>query len=700
MNIPNIDLSNLAGILPSLSQATVSNNNMIPGLVDLLNPKSGPGNQFNSNIKNQSWQRTAGNIMQGIGAGASFIPGVGTGVGMGLQFAGGVLKSFDTPDFDTKLKTNNQNPYGMAVGGRMPMPQMGQQAQVPGGQLNQLSSQGIEVQGNNPNQVDGVDAGNVMLDNKEMMVGDKVFTNQLTNLESGKSFAEQEKLTQKALGRFEKLKNKSGDTEFQDAKYHNKNSENLFNTQEQLANTMGLRNQDGTPVQQQEMGKKGFMWGGNKSKMKYNTGGPINPKFGNMFSNALSETAEDFRNPDPSQLMGNEYSGTFSPTPMYPINPSLGTDIASNVRSMSQDFRNVNPESLNTLTVNGLSTNVANIIPPIPPPTSVNIESRSPEVEAGPMAPVSFGSKSSKGIGIGGAGDLIDNISNILSSSKSDRPDYMSEYKYGNRATRKGDMSTSLGLLGNKPFYVGYEDVGREQINQQNIALQRARGGEQAAMNDIASMSNAALGRVSGRSVQSRNANLRNIVQGTSQQAAKTRGLFGQQEANMRQQIGQQRTGIERANLAKRMQQDDINTKEYDTALTEDLKLLVNSRNMDLERQMLYNNERTNDIYSKILKTPDFEWDGNGIVYTGSKSNSTKSKTSTETLTTKSQDPVDWRTGDTFTEEELTQNPNVNVDVKNKHFTRMEVDGKVVYKFKGQPKAGDATFNSNKKKDK
>ena len=51
------------------------------------------------------------------------------------------------------------------------------------------------------------------------------------------------------------------------------------------------------------------------------------------------------------------------------------------------------------------------------------------------------------------------------------------------------------------------------------------------------------------------------------------RGNFAGREAQMRTQMGQRQTAIQQANLQKNMYQDDINTKEYDTMLTENMKL-------------------------------------------------------------------------------------------------------------------------------
>jgi hypothetical protein len=127
------------------------------------------------------------------------------------------------------------------------------------------------------------------------------------------------------------------------------------------------------------------------------------------------------------------------------------------------------------------------------------------------------------------------------------------------------------------------------------------------------------------RSLQSKNANLRNIAAGEMENKNKVRATFAGMEANARMQAGSRRTAIEQANQQKAMYVDDINTREYDTMMTENMKSLMNFRNLGLEKQNVMNQVRRDDILKKMLRTKDFKYDGETIKFIGDLMNSSES---------------------------------------------------------------------------
>ena len=672
-------------------------------------------------FKDMPWQNTAGRILQGASGLANLIPTAGPLLGMGMNLVGGALQTM-APPIMTNPESINQNPLGMFTGGQMPA----QQTQLGGGKLQPLSNNAVEVKANNPGMTDSVDAGNVNLDNDEVLVDNKVFSNTLVNPGTGNTFADDEKATQTAQGKFEKYQVNTGDTEMKDGKYHKKNTENLFNSQEELAKSLGLRNQDGTPVQIPGISEgmsDGMLFGGNISQqfMKSGTQGP--PKAAYATGGKLGydnggplpwwNTPPSAFDINSNYLTGDEASQgiTFLPFAEDPFDPTSKTRMTAQWGDLNQETPalteapGINPDPVKYNTAKLRSNQIrSNQIRPITT-TGVTNWQKAPTVDSGipgqqpyipgvitvgsdtgtydkpkpipgltmpqgtgntminfsgqPMStPTTLGPQFNTGINlptgsfVSGAPTPPDPYANapILpvppsrTSTVTELPyenaptlntpspytkdavtredlkqernqqlleDFKGENPYGERATQWGDAIAGMSLLANRPFYVNYGNVGQEEINQQNIALARARGGEQSAINDILAQQKAARQRAGGRNFQTLQANLANLSTRTGQAMAKTRGQFARQEAQMRQQIGSRRTAIEAQNLATQKYQDDINTREYDTLHKENLKAMTNFRNMQLERQLAFNKFRRNKDLMSMLESKNFKWDDN-----------------------------------------------------------------------------------------
>jgi hypothetical protein len=155
-----------------------------------------------------------------------------------------------------------------------------------GGDLNKLSENAVQVEADNPNMTDSVETDSIKLDHNEVVTGSRVFSDSLMNPHTGQSFAKDEEKNQKAKGKLEKLMGKIGEKEYMknEIKWYNKNSDALFQLQEQLATAKGLRNQDGTPKQGDDMPQAQYGGTGFKlkqtnnvmaGKMKYNNGGNL-----------------------------------------------------------------------------------------------------------------------------------------------------------------------------------------------------------------------------------------------------------------------------------------------------------------------------------------------------------------------------------------------------------------------------------------
>jgi len=643
---------NMAGMLPGAVQGMMGTAAM----------------QDSSSFQELPMGHKVGRIMQGASGLANLIPGAGPLVGMGLNLVGGALQTFGAPEMTDPARMN-QNPMGMATGGEMPH----QSQAMEGGQMKPLSNQAHEVKANNPMQTDSVDAGNVMLDDSEVVVKDKVFSDTLKNPQTNLTFAQQEKMTQKVMGNFEKFRRLTGDTEMKDDKYHKRNTENLFNTQEQVAAGLGLRNEDGTPKQMMTGNpKEGFAFGGNKSKMKYNkeafnyggkmgyyTGGGFSPGPGDEDRGTVQSLLNSLMGAKTPYVSNNPNTGTAftaetGQADPYGQSPQISNTYAANAEEDRRLNRFLYPEAhypdgstfagstyggeqgrVNPLT--GLTNNTQNpgtppgsgVLAPNGPLYPVNTDglkgvnfNPSRQLRSGEIAPVDLGIDPTGGGLKQGNQDAPPNLrgndptqtnSDVAGTNPQGLLEAFKGYNpFGEKATQMGEAISGLGLAANRPFYVNYGDVGREEINQQNIALQRAKGGEQAAVNDTLAQQKAAREGLSNRNYQVQQANLSNLSSRTGNQLAKTRGAFARQEAGMRTQIGARRTAIEGANLNTQKYQDDINTREYDSLWTENLKNMTNLRNMQLERQFSFNKYRKDQELMKLLKTQDFEYDAEG----------------------------------------------------------------------------------------
>jgi hypothetical protein len=650
------------------------------------------------NFKDMPWQHQAGRVMQGASGLANLIPGVGPLVGMGMNLVGGALQTMGAPKMTDPARVNT-NPMGLAMGGNMPGAVPGPQ----GGDFKGLSNDAMEVKADNPMQTDSVDAGQVNLDHNEVVVKDKVFSNTLKNPQTGMSFAEQEKVTQKAQGKFEKFQTQTGDTEMKDGKYHKRNTMQLFNAQENLANALGLRNQDGSPVQ--KAGAPEGMWSGGHSgwakvgtsgppfqgkvgafvdesmryatggKLNYDNGGPLPGNFASQFDvqGMFSPYTAPFAqapfgayeaydqdqgnlamapgiNPDPvagrtnfrtNQLGMPQVNSLTQYTPGSSVQTGLGNPNAfapmhagmtpgqvTNAGTPLQGFSaGKTMIDFTKGSIPGMTLNIGHNMPfgskQLSSKEIEPLQSRGPIVnpnEDKGLAPPSLRDPNDPDKVLAGEDNTApeqadSNMQQLLEAFKGSNP-------FGEKATKLGEAITGLGLASNRPFYVNYGDVGREEINQQNLALARAQGGEQAAINDTLAQSKAAREQAGGRSFQTMQANLSNIATRTGNQLAKTRGAFGKQEAALRTQIGARRTGIEQANFGIDRYQDDINTREYDTLWKENLKIMTNLRNMQLDRQLAFNKFRKDQELSQLLKTQDFEYGPNGeLVFKQRKAN-------------------------------------------------------------------------------
>ncbi len=636
-----------------------------------------------------------GGFVQGLGGVANMIPGLGPIAGLGLNFAGGMIQQMSAPNMTAlEYQKMNTSPMGFQFGGST------QTGAMQGGTQQPLSNGAVQVNAHSPHMTDSIDAGDVMLDDQEVVVGDKVFSNTLKNPWNNISFAQQEKQTQKALGKFEKYQTTTGDNEMKDKKYHDRNSEELFNTQENVASLLGLRNPDGTPTQSMDAmsPKEGFIWGGLKTKM--NMGGKMRyAGGGNLPPEALANVTGDIYNPtssfpniyyrnegqnwsmydtkntqkgwtkvasnhsaipqlnswkgnqDKMYQSGNPQTGAEDfgvsdnnplPMPFGLQSPEAGT-FSNTSLSDGQSLNPINPEVTNMPFKKAIGMNPETVVDMNPGDRYEGAEMMDGKLmpimgrwgmnDINGVKPISFNSM------VGNTN--TPNITNMVtqgmnspftqpqvptvtpgtqdptSESATNLEAMLKEFKgynpYGEQATRIGQGMSACGMMMNTPRYVNYADVGQGELNQQGLAMARMRSGEATAVQDAILQGQLATNQVGGRSLQTRNANLRNIALGTSKAIENVRGNFAGREAQMRTQMGQRQTAIQQANLQKNMYQDDINTKEYDTMLTENMKLLQNQRNMQIEQQLAFNKFRQDKTLEKVLKTKNFEWGDEGI---------------------------------------------------------------------------------------
>lgn len=187
-------------------------------------------------MKTKKTHATGGEIGQAMTSAApmlNMIPGVGTALGVGAGAFGTLLQVMDAQN--EKKKTVYGSPGNYATGGDM-----------------QLSSSSFQVKGN-ANTTDGnsYNMGNtsVKLDHNEVVKDNKfVYSDDLTNVLSGNSFAEDAAKIEKSTGKIEKRG-------YPDAISSNTIKRNevllqdLAMVQEKIAALKGLRNQDGSTKQ-------------------------------------------------------------------------------------------------------------------------------------------------------------------------------------------------------------------------------------------------------------------------------------------------------------------------------------------------------------------------------------------------------------------------------------------------------------------
>lgn len=451
-----------------------------------------------------------------------------------------------------------------------------------GGDLQALSEDSIQVKADNPSMTDSVETDKAMLDHNEVVTGSKVFSDSLVNPNTGNSFATDEARNQKLLGKFQKKQAKLGDTEYKDEGYLKKNSEALFESQEQLAQMIGLRNEDGTPVQDSGM-RFGGMLG--KNKPRYANGG------GYPDPDRKYLATMDLRTLVPNSIGGADYSSPILPT--SDINPipqnSAMAMLQSNIAI--DDYTN-NQRLLKS----GLQSG-----PGIP----FNIQSKSnPFQLAG--ANVGFDPNQDYTDSAPVSGPPNPNTFNQDGTGVDKK-----EFPFGEVGTGVGLVSNIVNKLTNRPTFVNYKDLGRAEINLQDKAMQNIRQGESAAIGDVTMEGKVARENLSNRSLQSRNANLRNIATGISKAKAGIRAQFASTLASAQMQSGQRRSAIEESNRQKDMNVDVINTQEADAVRTEAMKMDENVRKLLIEYQLGNNNKKTNDILATLLQTGDYEYDIN-----------------------------------------------------------------------------------------
>lgn len=202
-----------------------------------------------------------GGLLKSISPLLAAIPGAGVPLSMGASMIGGQMQqNAGQPTAYQPIQENN-NPYGYNTGGRIPRYNQG-------GQMNQLSSNAMQVDANGAG-TDTVPYQGAMVDNNEIIKGDKVFSDDLTNPFSNMSYAADAKKIEQAKGKSEaKLKDVPTDHQAQATiKLMDQQSDKLFEHQEMLATIKGLRNRP-----QDQQGGGNFQYGG---RMNYEDGGPL-----------------------------------------------------------------------------------------------------------------------------------------------------------------------------------------------------------------------------------------------------------------------------------------------------------------------------------------------------------------------------------------------------------------------------------------
>lgn len=601
---------------------------------------------------------TIGNTLAMAGGVAGMIPG-GQPIGLGVSALGQLISATNQPQPPKVVNYNNSNPYGFAMGGS----------------LNALSSNAVEVNADNPGMTDSVEVGEIALDDNEVVVDDKVFSDSLVD-PNGKRFSQKAKKIQKSKGDFEKnYKSKLGDEEFSDADYYDRDTERTFQKQEELATKLGLRDEEGLPTQMES--PDSFQFGGSMKGMKYKMGGMLKyfgggPIIGDptgrknsVEMDQVNQLIGDFLG-NPLNLRGMTNSpqmpseGTLDPTTGLPTDPSLDVsdeplqgmslpnyDFSMNPYStpefdpqgladvktierkhkMSREFVEPLDTMLNSIKKGAghfrnkeEANNVANQLG--------NATTNTPKGLLGDMVSGVFQG------GLQGDPKTMQHIQDMLTkntlkdnnagddpnedeSTKSDddkkKDDkFKKGTKWGTMGTNIGMVSNIAGMMMNKQHPVNYSDVGSLEMLQQDLALGRINEGEQVAVNNALQQGRGAMGEVEGRSAQTRNANLRNIAAGTTQGTGQVRAQFANQEANARLNIGARRTGIQESNRNKDMKVDEINTMEKDNQLTQNMVMADNMRKLMIEHQLGQNQLNFNDAALKATATRNFKLDDEG----------------------------------------------------------------------------------------
>ena len=266
-------------------------------------------------IGRQSFKRNGeiigSSLAKGIGYGAaagSVIPGIGTLVGAaGGAIVGGVAGLVGASNNSAKMKkaewdtmaeqkyelannSYNPNPYGTdssyamnayngglinmyADGGNMYQ----EPTQVDGGQLNHLASDAQQVASDNPQGTDNVNLGQAMVDNNEVIQKNKVYSDnpELVKaipkdirkqiLGKDKTFAITAARQAKLKGKFEKraLAQPNDPINKNSIQFVQNKLDKLFDIQEQVATSLGMRDENGQTVQ------TAF----NGGKLRYDNGG-------------------------------------------------------------------------------------------------------------------------------------------------------------------------------------------------------------------------------------------------------------------------------------------------------------------------------------------------------------------------------------------------------------------------------------------
>lgn len=595
-------------------------------------------------------QAQAGNTMQALGAGISMIPGVGTAIGGAMNFIGNMVTASSQPSGQYK-PVQNTNQYGYQYGGKM---------YANGGTLERLSGNAVKVDANNPGMTDSVETEEAKFDHGEVIEGDRVFTNSIQNPNSNRTFAKDAEVIQKLLGKFQKSKDQIQDTEYQDEKHLNKQSEALFNAQEQTATSLGLRNQDGSTIQDE-----GFRWGGNKKS--YNTGGLTGLLSGLTGGKASGGSGSGCCQPACDDGASSE-EAIFSPPPPAAV-PKLPVSAPQVEQPLQQEPQTLYGGPNPSFKFGGSKKkNYANggpIVPPLSmnfsqlgkdpflleteenaavyPNRMPNLNQSIPGLQFQGGKNLNFGPLSQEEQTNQDAQSLSPDTPslqdlNALLNKKGTSPtypnaevepstqpdgtpeitqpgkkegllDWTKETPFGAAATGYGALSQLAGIAANRPSFVSYEDIGQEERRAFSDAGRRVMEGRAQAERRANEQELLARTNVGSRSLQSRNANLRNIAVGVTKAKADTAAKFSDRLSQIDLKRGQRMSQLAAINRQKDMQRDVINTQEIDAVKTENMKMSQNVRKMLVEAQLGQNSYKQNKQLTELLKTNNFEWD-------------------------------------------------------------------------------------------